>query len=734
LTPDLSAPVSVVKGVGGVRAAALARLGVRTVGDLLRFYPRDYEDRRDRRKIRDLTQDARAVVRATVVSVDTGGPHTPRSGKRRPPLKLLARDDTGVLEIAFFGAPYLSKAFKRGEEYIFCGAATRDARGALQMIHPDFSRADEDGGRDIMPVYPLTAGLRQSDLRRWIASLLESLCGPSDTLPGVSRGNAPDGAAGGPSEDRAKAAAGGPSEDRAKAPLCGPSESLPAAAIARNRLCGISYALKNIHYPADIKRLREAKYRLVFEELLALQTGLLLLKNASGREGRGIAFKSAGEGADTAPFITGLPFALTGAQQRTLREIERDMESSRVMNRLVQGDVGSGKTVIAAAAMYKAVKSGCQAVIMAPTETLAKQHLGEFERLFRGHDVRIGFLTGAVKGAQRRSLLEKTEKNEIDILIGTHALIQPDVAYGNLGLVVTDEQHRFGVRQRVSLSKKGRDPDILVMTATPIPRTLAFILYGDLDISVMDERPPGRRPVITRATDAGGRDAAYRLMREELRAGHQAYVIAPLIEDTDDPRLRSATGLFEELSAYFADRSVALIHGRMRQAEKDAVMDAFYAGETDVLVSTVLVEVGVNVPNATVMLIENAERFGLAQLHQLRGRVGRGPAQSYCIQVTEGESAEAAERARVMVSTDDGFAIAEKDLELRGPGEFFGLRQHGIPQLRIANLAKHVKALAAVKAEAERLLADDPALTDLDNAALKAAIDAFFASAADIGI
>jgi ATP-dependent DNA helicase RecG len=511
-------------------------------------------------------------------------------------------------------------------------------------------------------------------------------------------------------------------------------ESLPADTIAENRLCGIAYALENVHYPADMQRLREAKYRLVFEELLVLQTGLLLLKRANGREGRGIAFKSAREGADTARFTAGLPFRLTGAQSRTLGEIERDMESARVMNRLVQGDVGSGKTVIAAAAMYKAVKSGRQAVIMAPTEILAKQHLEEFEKLFSSHGVRLGFLSGASRGAERRSLLEKAERSEIDILIGTHALIQPDVVYGSLGLVVTDEQHRFGVRQRVSLSKKGRDPDILVMTATPIPRTLALILYGDLDISVMDERPPGRRAVITRATDERGREAAYRLMREELAAGRQAYVVAPLIEDADESALRSATGLYEELSESFRAYAVALIHGRMRQAEKDAVMGAFYAGKTDVLVSTVLIEVGVNVPNATVMLIENAERFGLAQLHQLRGRVGRGAAQSYCILITENASAEAAERARVMVSTDDGFAIAEKDLELRGPGEFFGLRQHGIPQLRIANLAKHVKALYAVKAESERLLADDPSLSTPKNAALRAEIDALFASAADIGM
>ncbi|MDR1247507.1 MAG: ATP-dependent DNA helicase RecG [Clostridiales Family XIII bacterium] len=706
LTADLSAPVSRLKGVGGVRGAALEKLGVRTLGDLLRYYPRDYEDRRDKRNIGDLSHNMTAVVKAAVVSViEDGLRFPPVHGKKRPPLRLLVRDDTGVMEILFFGAPYLSRVFAQGETYIFYGNVIHGAR-MLQMIHPDFSRADEGGGRDILPIYPLSAGLSQRDMRKWTEMLL-----PSTRLI---------------------------------------EENLPAGTIAANRLCGIGYALDNIHYPADAQRLREAKYRLVFEELLILQTGLLTLKRASGREGCGIAFKRAAEGADTEDFVAALPFELTGAQRRTLDEIQRDMESTRVMNRLIQGDVGSGKTVIAAAAMYKAVKSGYQAVIMAPTETLARQHMEEFERLFAGQNVRMGFLTGAVRGDERRDLLEKTEKNEIDILIGTHALIQPDVVYGKLGLVVTDEQHRFGVKQRVGLSKKGADPDILVMTATPIPRTLAFILYGDLDVSVMDERPPGRKPVVTRVTDAGGRDAAYRFIMKELRAGRQAYVVAPLIDDSDETALRSATGLYDELSEFFCDFTVALVHGRMRQTEKDAAMDAFYSGAANVLVSTVLIEVGVNVPNATVMLIENAERFGLAQLHQLRGRVGRGSARSYCILITEGgrdgvggaavavvgehKPTLAAERARIMLSTDDGFVIAEKDLELRGPGEFFGVRQHGIPPLRIANLAKHVKALSAVKAEAERILADDPLLCKPENAALNVAVGRFFASAADVGI
>jgi ATP-dependent DNA helicase RecG len=683
---DLNAPVSTLKGVGAVRQEALKKLEISTLCELLHHFPRDYEDRRARLKIAALSPDMTAVVKAGVVSVDGGQPRFGRGRQKQAPLKLLVRDDTGVLEIIFFQGAYLAKAFSPGAEYVFYGKVAASGP-MLQMIHPDFSRADEGGGREILPVYPLAAGLSQKDLRRWTEMLMPSAA----QMP----------------------------------------EPLPPDTVARNKLCGVGYALENIHYPKDRQRLQEARYRLIFEELLTLQAGLMMLKTAHDAGGEGIAARS---GADGAPFVSGLPYTLTGAQQRALAEINADMESARAMNRLVQGDVGSGKTVVAAAAMYKAVKSGYQTVMMAPTETLARQHFEEFAVLFAKHGARIAYLTGNVKGIERKKTLEKLAQNEIDILIGTHAVIQADVVFANLGLVVTDEQHRFGVNQRVSLSKKGENPDILVMTATPIPRTLAFIFYGDLDISVIDERPPGRRAVITRAVDADGREAAYEFIRREIRNGNQAYVVAPLIEDSEELALRSAKGIYAELSRLFKGFSVALIHGQMKQQEKDAVMGRFYAGETDILVSTVLIEVGINVPKATVMLIENAERFGLAQLHQLRGRVGRGRRQSYCILVTENDSREAGDRARILVSTDDGFQIAEKDLELRGPGEFFGVRQHGIPGLRIASLVRHVKVLQAVRNEAAALLSEDPRLERQENEGLLAQIRKLFRTAADVGI
>jgi ATP-dependent DNA helicase RecG len=680
---DLDAPVASLKGVGTVRRAALKKLNIESLSDLLRHYPRDYEDRRKACRIAELSGETTALVQAEVVSVEKGAAGR-GAGKR--PLKLLVRDGTGTLEIVFFHAGYLAKAFSPGDAFVFYGKVTADGR-VPRMIHPDFRRAGEDGGREILPIYPLVSGLSQKDLRRWTEELIARIQGMDEYLPGET--------------------------------------------VRRNRLCGPAYALENIHYPGDRQRLREAKYRLVFEELLCLQTGLLLLKNARKQEGGCIRFKGK---SDVDDFVSGLPYELTGAQRRALSEISADMEAGRVMNRLLQGDVGSGKTVVAAAAMYKAVKSGCQALMMAPTETLARQHFDEFGRLFARRGLRLGFLSGAVRGGERRELIERLERNEIDVLIGTHALIQPDVVCGRLGLVVTDEQHRFGVNQRVRLSRKGENPDVLVMTATPIPRTLALILYGDLDISVIDERPPGRRPVLTRAVGAEGRAGAYEQVRREIRNGGQAYVVTPLIEDSEDLELRSATGVYEELVKRFAGFSVDLIHGQMRQAEKDAAMSRFYGGGTDILVSTVLIEVGINVPNATVMLIENAERFGLAQLHQLRGRVGRGARQSCCILITEGDSKEAAERARVMTSTDDGFVIAEKDLELRGPGEFFGLRQHGVPELRAADLIRHVKVLKTVRDEAERLLSRDPLLEAPENLGLKRQVEGFFRKAADVGM
>ncbi len=680
---DLTSPVSDIKGIGPKKQKILKKLEVFTVEDLLYYFPRNYEDRRNKVSISELIEGQPSVITGEVISKES-----PKGYMRgKSPFKLYVKDETGVLEIVFFKSVYMDNIFKIGKTFIFYGSPTR-SMNKLQLIHPDFRPESEGTGPEILPVYPLTEGLGQREIRKWEESLI---------------------------------------------PLAASmAEYLPESTLKRNNLCGISYALSNIHFPEDKKKYLEARYRLVFEELLELHLGLTLLKNNSTSDDKGIAFSV---DADPTEFVNSLEFQLTDAQDRVIKEIIRDMEESSPMNRLVQGDVGSGKTVIAASAMYKAVESGYQAVMMAPTEILASQHFGEIKRLFAGFDINIGFLSGSVKKNERNETLKNLADGNIDIMIGTHALIQEDVKYKNLGLAVTDEQHRFGVRQRIALSEKGKNPDVLVMTATPIPRTLAFILYGDLDISVIDEMPPGRQKIITKYVGGRERSAAYDFVMKEVEKGRQAYVVAPLIEDSEVlEQLKSTETLYKDLQKKFKGYSLALLHGAMKQAEKDQIMESFYKGEIQVLVSTVVIEVGINVKNSTVMVIENAERFGLAQLHQLRGRVGRGEHQSYCVLISDSKTDEARERLDLMTKTDDGFEISERDLEMRGPGDLFGSRQHGLPRLRLSDLIKHVNILEVIKQESKALLEADPDLSDHLNKPLKNKIEKMFFDLNKIGL
>jgi ATP-dependent DNA helicase RecG len=701
-----------MKGVGPRKAALLVDFGITTIGDLLYSFPRTYEDRRNRVAIGDLREGAGASFTGRVLSV-SAKPAYYAKGKKTP-FTVLVGDGTGAVELVFFNSKYLDKLFVPGRTFSFFGAPQR-GRGKLQLVHPDFESAEGDegdAGRPIMPVYALRAGLTQKDMRRWHEAALPAAAAVE--------------------------------------------EYLPERVIVEEKLLGIAQALGDIHFPSDKEALSQARYRLVFEELLALQTGLMRLKlgRESGQKG---APKTAGVSPED--FERLLPFSFTGAQRRVTGEIFADMESERPMNRLVQGDVGSGKTAVAAAAVYKAVKSGYQATLMAPTEILAHQHYGDLSALFAG-TLNVALLTSGMPAAERSAVLAGLADGSIDFAIGTHALLQPDVTFRDLGLVITDEQHRFGVNQRIALAKKGKDsvsggkkdatkgahgggagdlfPDVLVMTATPIPRSLAFVLYGDLDLSVIDESPPGRRKVITRAVSSAKRGEVYAFAEKEIAKGGQVYVVAPLIEDNDESTamadLRSAESLRDELVKKISNRSVALLHGRMKQSEKDEVMSSFAAGAVDVLVSTVVIEVGVNVPNATVMVIENAERFGLAQLHQLRGRVGRGGEQSYCVLVTDSGSEDAKTRAKTLVTTDDGFKIAEMDLSLRGPGELFGVRQHGIPALRLADLARHIRIAEKTKTAAARLLADDPLLVKPENRAFGDHVEALFKDVTEVGL
>ncbi|NLH97324.1 MAG: ATP-dependent DNA helicase RecG [Clostridiaceae bacterium] len=663
----LDKPLQYLKGVGEARAALFRKLGIHTVGDVISHYPRNYEDRSMLKKIIQLQDGDQCSFEGIIASRVIVS--RPRKGLSIS--KVSIRDDTGLVNAVWFNKPYLKDQLKPGEKYIFFGKVTR--RGTFEVLNPVYEKVDETGPVNtcrIIPIYPSTGKLTQNVIRTVIRNAL--------------------GYAGNCIED-----------------------IMPAWVRERYDLAGALYSINNIHFPESDDAFLKARERLVFEELLVLQLALMSVRNAHENAVPGITF---GAREEVRSFVEGLPFRLTNAQLRVLEEIERDMESSRVMNRLVQGDVGSGKTIVATAALVKAVKSGYQGAFMVPTEILAAQHYSSLRELLEPLGVNVALLTGSVGAKESRRILEGLASGEIDIAVGTHALIEERVVFDNLGLVITDEQHRFGVRQRAALGRKGTSPDMLVMTATPIPRTLALILYGDLDISIIDELPPGRKKVLTYAVDSSMRERVYNFIRKQVKEGRQVYIVCPLVEESETVDAVSASELaFRLATKTFSDLRVGLIHGRMKPAEKDEVMKSFISGETDILVSTTVIEVGVNVPNATLMVIENAERFGLSQLHQLRGRVGRGSHQSYCILFNDSRSEIASERMKVMTETHDGFVISEKDLELRGPGDFFGTRQHGIPDLKIANLYRDMDILKKAQEAAEIIISNDRLLETPEN-------------------
>ncbi|NLG36533.1 MAG: ATP-dependent DNA helicase RecG [Clostridiales bacterium] len=637
-------------GVGEQRARALARLGIRTVGDLMYFFPKDYIALRDIPPVHKASHGEKTSLVGTVVSAV-------RVNRPRPGFSVSTAavdGDRGRAECVWFNKPYLKTTLRQGSRWLFIG--TLDTRmGALRILNPVMESLDDGAPAPILPQYRLARGLTQKALRALVRQ-------------GLTRAA---------------------------------RETLPPSFRKRYELAERGFALENIHFPVNAEALGFARRRLAFEELL-----MYVIALRSQREmragGSGVVMRVLDE--ELTRFTDGLPFPLTGAQRRVLREIARDMASPAAMNRLVQGDVGSGKTVLAMAALYIAARSGMQGALMAPTEILAEQHRRTAEALLVPHGIRVGMLTGGMRAAERRVALAALAEGAWDVVIGTHALIQPGVVYRSLGIVITDEQHRFGVAQRAALGEKGARPDMLVMSATPIPRTLALILYGDLDISLVDELPPGRRPVITRIVPGRKRDDMYRYIAERLVAGEQAYIICPLVEDSEKVDSLSATGLYEELvRGALRNVSVGLLHGRMAASDKEALLARFRLGEMRALVATTVVEVGVDVPAASIIVVENADRFGLAQLHQLRGRVGRGQTQSWCF-LAPGEAGEdAMRRLSVMAATCDGFAIAQKDLEMRGPGEFLGQQQAGMTDPRVLALLRDVRILAEVREAADRL-------------------------------
>ena len=658
---DLNKDVKYVKTVGPSRVKLLNKLKIYTLKDLIEYYPRDYEDRSKPKNLYECTDGEEVLIEA----MPTGRISEMHKG-RMTISRLIVKDQTGTCYITWFNQGYLRDKFQPGRMYRFFGKIS--IRGSrYEMNSPVYDEIDQSKNTGkIIPIYPLTFELKQNTLRRIIENGLLEVKGQ---LP----------------------------------------ETLPEYVLKDNNLWDINNTIERIHFPVEFSDFNKARERLVFEELLTMQLALLKLKNNYENDINGIQFSKDAKMSDV---INMLPFKLTKAQLRVLEEIDSDMESDKPMNRLLQGDVGSGKTVVAMIAAYKAVKSGYQATIMAPTAILASQHLESFQGILEELGIRTELLISSITKKKKTEILEKLQNGEIDILIGTHAILEENVIFKNLGLVVTDEQHRFGVKQRGTIASKGQNPDIVAMSATPIPRTLALILYGDLDISIIDELPPNRKKIETYAVRKNMEERVNNFIRKQIKEGRQAYIVCPLVEENEDMEgLQSVIELAERYQKEtFSEYKVAYLHGKMKPKEKDEIMLKFKDGEIQILIATTVIEVGVNVPNASIMVVENAERFGLAQLHQLRGRVGRGEYQSYCILKYEGNGDTIKQRMKVMCDTNDGFVISEKDLELRGSGDFFGTEQHGLPEFKIANLFEDIRILKRVQGLAIKIMEDDPLL------------------------
>ena len=674
----LSDPITILKGIGPNKAAQFAALNIHTLGDLICHFPRGYEDRTRLVTISQLEPDNPACFRAMVMN-------TPRTAHIRKGLdvtKVQVADHTARLNLTFFNQKFTTGQLQYGKEYIFYGAVSGDFIG-YNMTSPAFEALDAPPvtTRRILPIYPLTAGISGAAMLKAVRQAL-AICDV-------------------------------------------PPEIIPESVRQQYGILPAERAYYAIHEPASMEEAELAKRRLIFEEFFVFSAGLSLMRaTRAGKQ------TPAYENTDLTPFTAALPFSLTGAQRRAIDEIMADFRKGTPMNRLVQGDVGSGKTMVAAAAAYCAAQNRRQSALMVPTEILAEQHHASLSRLLTPLGVRVGLLTGSMKEKDKKTVRAAITEGNLDLIVGTHALLSDSTSFSNLGLVIADEQHRFGVAQRSRLSAKSSDPHLLVMSATPIPRTLALIMYGDLDVSILDELPPGRQTVDTFLVTESYRPRINAFIRKQVEEGHQCYVVCPAVEENEELNIKSAELWAETLqTAVFPDLKVSLLHGKMKGAEKEAIMGAFSRGESHILVATTVIEVGVDVPNATLMVIEDADRFGLSQLHQLRGRVGRGKAKSYCILTSHNRNTDTLQRIKAFCKTNDGFRIAEEDLKLRGPGDFFGQRQSGLPAFRVADLSCDLKTLKDAQAASAQWI-DDFGTADTPEAnALRQRIASLFASA-----
>ncbi|MBI3008463.1 MAG: ATP-dependent DNA helicase RecG [Candidatus Omnitrophica bacterium] len=668
-----------VKGVGPRRIEMLNKLGISTIEDLLYYFPRRYEDRSNLKPISKCMAGNLETVKGEVV---TTGLKRTRRGLNI--FQIAVMDSTGIIYGVWFNQPYMKSRFKIGDQIIMSGKVDRFSN--LQINSPEYEILADDEedtihtGR-IVPIYPLTQYLNQRVFRTIIKTAIDHYAGHL-------------------------------------------REVLPEKLISKYGFQGIIEAVKNIHFPENFSTKEKSRKRLIFEEFFFLQLGIII-KRQEVKTLQGISHRLDGGLKET--FLKIIPFKLTKAQNKVLKEIEADMASARPMNRLLQGDVGSGKTIVAIYALLLTVRNGFQGALMVPTEILAEQHYLSLSRLLEPIGVRVTLLLSGLTPKLKRQACKDIETGNANIIIGTHALIQEDIRFKKLGLAIIDEQHRFGVMQRAMLRDKGLNPDVLVMTATPIPRTLALTVYGDLDVSYLDELPPGRKEVKTYWVRENKRHGAYDFIRKHVRNGRQVYIIYPLVEESEKMDLKAATEMYEKLkSDVFPELKVGLIHGRMKSKDREEVMKGFKKGDIDILVSTTVIEVGIDVPNASIMLVEHAERFGLSQLHQLRGRVGRGEYESFCILVSNARTEEAVSRLKAMTSTQDGFRIAEEDLEIRGPGEFFGTRQHGLPELKIGNIITDMKIMETARSEAIEIIKSDPMLVFPEHRIIKKRFDKVF--------